>query len=172
MPSRPSPATVSLPSVAVDVVPSPVAGAWPGTAFTSRFADSETPLEQLMSTLKLPGARLCGRLTVTTNWFDWVPACMGICDASPSVVPDSVAELAGPPAVPEAHEATNVVEVPGADGFGVTFTFGLFASADRLWSTPRPLASAAGAALESAAMVSPAVAVAYQTRRMDLPPVC
>src|SRR5258707_15710983 len=114
---------------------------------------------------------LCGRLTVATNWFGWVPGCMGICVGSPSVTADSIAELADPLPVTELQLTTNVVAVPGADGFGVTFTFGLSMSADRPPSTRGALASAAGAALASAAMLSPAVAARYLTTRMNLPPV-
>jgi hypothetical protein len=41
--------SVSMAFVAVDVVPSPVCGAGPGTAFTVRVPLAETPLEQSIS---------------------------------------------------------------------------------------------------------------------------
>jgi hypothetical protein len=48
-PSRATPIPVSRPSVEVAVVPSPVAGASPGTALTVNAALAVTPLEQSMS---------------------------------------------------------------------------------------------------------------------------
>src|SRR5215472_7300398 len=162
MPSRPSPATASLPSVTVDVEPSPVAGAWLGTAFTSKVAVCVTPLLQLMTGLKLPGPMDCGRFTVATNWPGWAPCCIGICDDSPSVLPFSVAAVAFPPAVSVLHETANVVAVPGADGFGLTLTSGLLMTAAGLWC--------GRAALASAAMVRPAVAATELARRISLPP--
>src|SRR5258708_16885940 len=109
-----------------------------------------------MSGLKLPGPMLCGRLTVSTNWFGWVPGCMGSCAGSPSVAPDSVAAVAFPPAVRALHDTTNVVAVPGADGVGVTLTFGLSMSADRLSSTRAALARAHPAGHAYAALPYPA----------------
>jgi hypothetical protein len=87
------------------------------------------------------------------------------------VVPSSVAAVAFPPAVSELHKTTNVVAVPGADGFGVTLTFGLLMTADGLWCWRAALASATGAALARAAMVRPAVAATELARRISLPPV-
>src|SRR5580698_2677486 len=50
-PSRTKPAFVSMPLVAVAVVPSPVTGAGVGTWFTVSVAEAVTPLEQTMSGL-------------------------------------------------------------------------------------------------------------------------
>jgi hypothetical protein len=62
---------------------------------------------------------------------------------------------------PVEQSIVNVVEVPGVDGFGYTLA----------GEPPPPLASAAGAPLTSTIMISPAVAAAHLTRRMN-PPMC
>src|SRR5262249_36802928 len=170
MPSRPRPATVSLPSDTVDVEPSPVAGALPGTAFTTMLTVCVTPLLQLMVGLKLPGPMLCGMLTVTTNWFGWLVGCMGIWSGRLMGVPTSVAAVAFPPAVSEVHETTNVVAVPGAVGFGLTVASGLLVIFGRLRFGRAPLASAAGTWPASAATVRPAAAATHLARRTDHSP--
>lgn len=125
---------------------------------TVRVALSETPLEQSISGLYVPGASEVGSTTVVWNTPGWLPCCMGICEGSPSEEPSSVAEVHGLGPVPDPQLTVNVVEVPGADGFGKTFTAEL----------PVP-ASATGALHARAATMSPAVAAAHLTRRMESP---
>ena len=59
---------------------------------------------------------------MATNSLACVLGCIGMCSLSPSVVPTRVAEVAFPAAVSELQLTANVVEVPGADGFGVMST--------------------------------------------------
>lgn len=159
-PSRPKPTLASAVLVAVDVVPSPVAGAGPGTAFTVKVAVAETPLEHVISGLYVPGASELGRTTVATNMSVWLPGCIGIWAGRPSEEPSSVAEVHGVSA-PVEQSIVNVVEVPGVDGFGKTLA----------GDGPPPPASAAGAPLRSTTMISPAIAAVHLARRMS-PPMC
>jgi hypothetical protein len=65
-----------------------------------------------------------------------------------------------PGATADEQSTVNVVEVPGADGFGYTLAV----------EPPVP-ASAAGTLLASTIRISPAVAAAHLARRMN-PPMC
>jgi hypothetical protein len=82
------------------------------------------------------------------------------------VVPIRIADVAFPPAVCELQLTANVVEVPGAEGFGVIST------GDELASATWPVRTRAGrAGTARAAMVRPALAAARRTARMKVPPV-
>ncbi len=119
-PSSPNPAVVSVPPVAVAVVPSPVAGAPPGLTVSVLLA--VTPLEQSMSGWYEPALMLDGSTTVVTNSLLCVLTCMGMCSGRPSVVPMRVADEAGPAAVSELQFTANVVGAPAVEGLGVIST--------------------------------------------------
>ena len=99
--------------VAVDVTPSPVGGAGDGTAFTCKVAEAETPLEQLISGLNVPGAEARRQDHGGDEHVLLAGGLHRIWSASPSWVPERVAEFAGLAELCEEQLTWNVVDVPG-----------------------------------------------------------
>src|SRR5260370_38464996 len=111
---------------------------------------------------------LVGSVTVTTNSPAIMVAveCMRIRSASPSVVPNNVADFASLP-----QNTSNVVAVPGADGFGVTRGTGSSAVAVLIMraSGTTDAAGAPYAAAATTATVRDAAAMTALTRCIDSP---
>jgi len=102
----------------------------------------------------MPGLMLAGSSTVVTNSPACVDLSIGICSESPSVVPNSVAEVA-----PDPQVIAKVTPVPGAATDGVTSMTG---------SAAKAAAVRAGAAVAArvAAAASVSVSTAERTKRI------
>jgi hypothetical protein len=84
---------------------------------------------------------LDGRSTVVANSPAWVDGCIGICWGSPSVVPNSVADVADDPQL-----TVNVTLAPGVAVDGVTPITGPDANAGAAVSTTVPASVSAAPA--------------------------